>query len=248
MRVLFLLLLLANLLFLAWTRWVVPAAQVVPAAPALDREMQPIRLQSEAMARPEAVRASAGEAVGPVLPAASCVSVGPFIDPVHADAAAVQLERLGFTSRRRVAQDEVRVGYWVRVPDLATPEDATNALAMLRAAGLSDAYVETEGQPGNTVSIGVYADPRRAAEAADAAAKAGFSTATSDRLRPLEVQWLDVDRQANGSLPALEALGAPPEGGLPYDLRACPAANEPAAGVTPPANPAPAPVAAAAPG
>lgn len=248
MRVLFLLLLLANLLFLAWTRWVVPVEQAVPATPALNREMQPIRLHSEAAARPEAARAAAVGAAGPSLPGASCVSVGPFIDPVHTDAAAVQLERLGFTSRRRVSQDEVRVGYWVRVADLATPEDATNALAMLRAAGLSDAYVVTEGQPGNTVSIGVYADPRRAAEAADAAGKAGFSTTTSDRLRRLEVQWLDVDRQANGGLPALEALGAPPEGGLPYDLRACPVATEPAADVTPPANPAPAPAAAAAPG
>ena len=248
MRVLFLLLLLANLLFMAWTRWVVPAEQAVPATPALNREMQPIRLQSEASASPAAIGASAVEAAGSGLPGASCVSVGPFIDPVHADAAAVQLERLGFTSRRRVSQDEVRVGFWVRVPDLATPEDATNALAMLRAAGLYDAYVVTEGQPGNTVSIGVYADPRRAAEAADRAAKAGFSTATSDRLRTLEVQWLDVDRQANGGLPALEVLGAPPEGGLPYDLRACPAAAEPAAGVTPPANPAPVPAAAAAPG
>ena len=248
MRVLFLLLLLANLLFLAWTRWVVPATQVVPVKPALSREMQPIRLRSEAPAPSAAARVAAAGAAGPGLPAASCVSVGPFIDPVHADAAAVQLERLGFTSRRRVSQDEVRVGYWVRVADLATPEDATNALAILRATGLGDASVVTEGQPGNTVSIGVYVDPGRAAEAADAAAKTGFSTTTSDRLRTLEVQWLDVDRQANGGLPALEALGAPPEGGLPYDLRACPAANEPAAGVTPPANPAPVPAAAAAPG
>jgi len=248
-RVLFLLLLLANLLFLAWTRWVVPPAPAVLESPASSSDLQPIRLQSEASAAPEATTGAA-EAVdsAPSLLAASCVSVGPFIDPAHADAASAQLGRLGFTSRRRVSQDEVRVGYWVRVPNLATPEDATNALAMLQAAGLSDAYIVAEGEPGNAVSIGVYADPRRAAEVAATAEQAGFTTETSDRLRTLEVLWLDIDRQANGGLPALESLDAPPEGGLPYDMRACPAATNPAGDVTPPANPTVVPAAAPAAG
>ena len=165
----------------------------------------------------------------------ACVSVGPFLDPAHAAAANLQLERLGFTSRRRVSQDEVRVGYWVRVPNLATPADATNALATLRAAGLGDAYVLAEGEPDNTVSVGVFSDPRRAAEVSARVQKAGFTPETSDRLRLLEVLWLDIDRQANGSLPSLESLGPQPEGGLPYDMRACPVAS-PVGDVTPPAN------------
>jgi hypothetical protein len=163
--------------------------------------------------------------------------VGHFSDPVHAAVANAQLERLGFTSRRRVSQDEVRVGYWVRVPNLATPADATNALAALRAAGLDDAYVLAEGEPDNTVSVGVYADPRRAAEVSAMVQKAGFTAETTDRLRVLEVLWLDIDRQANGGLPSLEALGVPPEGGVPYDMRACPAPG-PDGDVTAPANPA----------
>jgi hypothetical protein len=175
------------------------------------------------------------------------VSVGPFVDPAHADAARAQLERLGFTSRQRISQDEVRVGYWVRVPNLATPADATNALATLKAAGLDDAYVLGEGEPDNTVSVGVYSDPRRAAEVSAIVEKAGFTPETSDRLRTLEVLWLDIDRQANGSLPSLESLGTPPAGGLPYDMRACPATG-PAGDVTSPANPAPVPAGAGAAG
>ena len=171
------------------------------------------------------------------------MSVGPFIDPAHAEAADAQLKRLGFASRRRVAQDEVRVGYWVRVPDLATPVDATNALATLQAAGLADAYVLAEGEPDNTVSVGVYADARRAAEVAAIVQGAGFTPQTSDRLRTLEVLWLDIDRQANGGLPSLDSLGAPPAGGLPYDMRACPTVSA-AGDVTSPANPVPAPAAA----
>jgi SPOR domain len=233
-RVLFLLLLLANVLFLAWSRWVVPVtpATVEVSAPG-GRELQPIRLRAEA---PNAAAIPAADSPG-AGPLAACVSVGPFIDPAHAAVANAQLERLGFTSRRRVSQDEVRVGYWVRVPNLATPADATNALATLQAAGLGDAYVLADDEPENTVSVGVFADPRRAAEVSERVQKAGFTPETSDRLRRLEVLWLDIDRQANGSLPSLESLGPQPEGGLPYDMRACPVAS-PASDVTAPANPA----------
>ncbi|HET9693954.1 MAG TPA: SPOR domain-containing protein, partial [Steroidobacteraceae bacterium] len=154
--------------------------------------------------------------------AASCVSVGPFLEPAQADAAAASLQRLGFTARLRSATDEVRVGYWVRVADLATPADATNALAALQGAGLADAYVITDEGPGNVVSIGVYADPGRAAEVAATAARTGFRAQTSDRMRTLDVFWLDVDRQANGGIPELQDVGDPPEGGLPLELRVCP--------------------------
>jgi hypothetical protein len=232
-RILFLLLLLANVLFLAWTRWVVPETPATINVPAPGgRELQPIRLRAEA---PNAAAPTAADSSSAGLGAAACVSVGPFIDPAHAAAANAQLERLGFTSRRRVSQDQVRVGYWVRVPNLATPADATNALAALRAAGLGDAYVLAEGEPDNTVSVGVFSDPRRAAEVSAVVLKAGFTPETSDRLRQLEVLWLDIDRQANGGLPSLEALGAQPEGGLPYEMRACPAAS-PVGDVTSPAN------------
>jgi hypothetical protein len=238
LRVLFLLLLLANVLFLAWTRWVVPVAPATIARPTPGgRELQPIRLRIES---PPVAAPSAADSTDAGLLAAACVSVGPFIDPAHADAANAQLERLGFASRRRVSQDEVRVGYWVRVPNLATPVDATNALATLQAAGLADAYVLAEGEPDNTVSVGVYSDARRAAEVSAIVQAAGFTPETSDRLRTLEVLWLDIDRQANGGLPSLDSLGAQPAGGLPYDMRACPAPGA-AGDVTPPANPAPAP-------
>lgn len=234
MRALFLLLLLANVLFLAWTRWVEPPpATDARTADSAGAKLQPIRLRSEPALAAAAV-APAAPAVDSLL-AATCVSVGPFIDPGHADTARAQLERLGFTSRQRVAQDEVRVGYWVRVPGFATPADATNALGTLQAAGLGEAYVVDAEEGGTTLSIGVYADALKAAEIARTVQDAGFTPETSDRVRTLEVLWLDVDRQANGGLPAMEDLGEPPAGALPYDMRACPAASS-ADGVTPAAN------------
>ena len=241
MRALFLLLLLANVLFLAWTRWVAPPppAPAAHTAAVASQALQPIRLRSEAAPAPSTTPAAQD------LLSASCVSVGPFIDPAHAEAATARLERLGFSSRRRAAQEEVRVGYWVRVPKIASLAAATNAIAKLHRVGLGDATAVVGEDVGATVSVGVYADARKAAEVAQAVQDAGFVPETSERLRTLEVLWLDVDRQANGGLPAMEDLGEPPAGALPYDMRACPAASG-TEGVTPAANPA-APAAAAQP-
>jgi hypothetical protein len=231
-RALFLVLLLANLLYFAWTRWVVPPAPLArDVATATAGPLRPIRLQQEAAA--SGSPAPAGQAA--VLPsdvaAASCVSLGPFAVETQANRASDGLRRLGFASRLRAAQDEVRVGYWVRVPHLATPADAGNALAALQAAGLTDAYVISDEAPGTAVSIGVYADAAQAANVASTVERAGFAPETSDRLRTLDVFWLDIDRQANGGIPALEDLGPAEAESLPLELRACPSSPvaEPAA-------------------
>ena len=227
MRALFLLLLLANLLFLAWATWISPpaplAGQATPSAP--DRKA--IRLLREAPAA--ATKPSAADAGGATLPMAECVSAGPFLERAQADVATSELQRRGFTSRLRMANEAVRVGQWVRVPNLATAEDATNALAAIKAAGIPDAEIVNEDGIANTVSLGVFGEPGRADQVAAVARKAGFTPAVSDRTRPTDVFWLDVDRQQNGSLPALDAFGpAPVAPAPPLELRACPAAATPA--------------------
>jgi hypothetical protein len=237
MRALFLVLLLANLLFFAWSRWVVPP---LPATrnigPSGSAPLRPIRLQQEALDAASQGVGGPGAASAPDVAAASCVSVGPFGDEAHANTAADSLRRLGFASRLRAAHDEVRVGYWVRVPNLATPADANNALAALQAAGLTDAYVVVDEPPGTVVSIGVYADAARAASVVAQVERAGFTAETSDRLRVMDVFWLDIDRQANGGIPTLEDAGTPAEGSPPLELRACPSApmDEPSAVVPAP--------------
>jgi hypothetical protein len=223
-RALFLLLLLANLLFLAWSRWIVPPGPVTRdlATTGSAVPLRPIKLKEEAQGAISGVGVQALAAATDAIAAASCVSVGPFSDEAQASTAAAALGRLGFTSRLRAAQDEVRVGYWVRVPNLATPADAANALASLQAAGLTDAYLIGEEAPGNVVSIGVFASEAKATVVADAVVAAGFVPETSDRRRTLDVFWLDVDRQANGGIPEPGDVASAVEGGLPLELRACP--------------------------
>jgi len=227
LRALFLLLLLVNILFLAWARWVAPppalAGRLTPGSTGVNS----IRLVSEAPLAAEL--SSAVQATGLSDAAAgglACVSGGPFLDQAAAGKAASRLERLGFTSRQRASRDDVWVGQWVRVENLATADDAANALAALKAAGIADAYVLADEPPGNVVSLGVFADPAKAAEASAAAQKAGFTTLTEDRFRQADVFWLDVDRQANEGLPGLEVFQG--EGAQPtrLELRPCPVATQ----------------------
>ena len=179
-RVPFLLLLLANLLFLAWTRWVAPPAPgASQATPQASTPLRPIRLQQEAAGGAGTAGGSGVGAHGDDVAAASCVSVGPFLEQSPGRRRVV-VACSGSGSPRGCAPPRTRSGsvYWVRVPDLATPADATNALAALQAAGLADAYVIADEAPGNVVSIGVFADPRRAAEVARTVASAGFTPQT----------------------------------------------------------------------
>lgn len=226
-RFLFLLLLLANLLFLAWVRWVSPGLVEAarPAAATVAQPRHPIRLQQEVAGEARGTASGTAAGKGDSLAAATCVAVGPYASREHALAAGAALARLGFRAELRSSTDEVRVGTWVRVPDFATPDDAANALVALRAAGLVDAQVVADEGPGNIVSVGVYADPIRAEAAVRAVAGAGFTAEARDRRRTLEVHWLDIDRRANGSVPTPDELAGLPEGGLPLELRACPGAG-----------------------
>ena len=222
-RAFVLLLLLANLLFAAWTVWVAPSRTVVPGhvTPGATADGA-IRLLREAPAEPAAAADDAALDLDDA--ALACVSAGPFLERPEADQAEARLRGLGFAVRLREARETVRVGDWVRIEELATPEDAANALAQLQAAGATDAAVlgADEGA-GNVVSLGVFTEPRRAAEAATIARMAGFEPRTVERTREADVFWLDIDRQASGGLPALEQLGADDPARVPrVELRRCP--------------------------
>jgi hypothetical protein len=205
-RALVLLLLLANLLFAAWAYWVAP-----PRTPAMGRATPSATGAGEIRLLREAQLAS-GDTTGsaPDLSdsALACVSAGPFLERPQAEQVEARLVRLGFAVRLRESREAVNVGDWVRVEDLATPEDAANALAQLRAAGIADAYVLTEDAPGTVISLGVFTEPARAEQVETIARMAGFTPHTVERTREADVFWLDIDRQASAGLPSPEQLGA----------------------------------------
>jgi hypothetical protein len=227
-RALVLLLLLANLLFAAWVHWVAPSRVTAAGRPtpsATDPDAIRLLREAEVPAVAAAVGGEGDTALNLSDAALACVSVGPYLERPVAEQAEARLARLGFAVRLRESREPVRVGDWVRVEDLATPEDAANALAQLQAAGIGDAYVLTEEAPGTVISLGVFTEPERAEQARTIARMAGFEPRTVERTREADVLWLDIDRQASAGLPSLEQLGADSEGRLPgIGLRRCPVA------------------------
>ena len=252
MRALVLLLLLANLLFAAWAWWIAPSQPSASGRPTpVAADAGAIRLLREAP--PSGGTSAAPDAVDLNDAALACVSAGPYLERAQVEAVEARLRRLGFAVRVRDSHESVRTGEWVRVEDLATPEDAANALTQLQAAGIADAYLLGEEEAGNVISLGVFADPARAREVSAVARAAGFEPRTVAREREAGVFWLDIDRQASAGLPSTEQLGADAAQLPPLELRRCPApdavvpatatatgpgAAEPAAA---PANPPPSP-------
>jgi len=219
-RASFLILLLGNILFLAWSLWVAAPASsdLAPAPPGDPRSMQ---LTKEAAPHAAATGAAARPDRSARAAMATCVSFGPFANDASLTAASQRLEALGYAARRRSATDDVPAGQWVSVADLATPEDAANALNALRRSGLADAYVVTDSARGSTtISVGLFSDPAGAAEAADSVRRAGLQPRVTERMRTAEVTWLDIDRQANEGLPDIADVGGEHES---LRVRACPA-------------------------
>ncbi len=211
LRVLFLLLLLANVLFLAWTRWVVPVTPATIESPAPGgRELQPIRLRTES---PNASAASRRRLVRS-WPAGRFLRERRAVHRSSACGRGQRATRSGSGSRAASASRRTRCASatgcacrtWRRPRTPPTPWPPCRRPASATPTSWR------EGEPDNTVSVGVYADPRRAAEVAATVEKAGFTPEISDRLRTLEVLWLDIDRQANGSLPSLDVARCAPGG------------------------------------
>ena len=220
MRVPFLILLLANILFLAWSFWVAtPASIDAPVAPPANP--RGLRLAAES------ATTGAGAATRETSPAgAACVSFGPFVDAASLADASARLERLGYRARSRQATEEIASARWVSVTDLATPADAANALTALRAVGLADAYVVTDTTPATTISVGVVNDPARADEVAATVRGAGLEPRITVRTRSADVSWLDVDRSDNEGLPDVSALrGGTGAAGATLEMRVCPASG-----------------------
>ncbi len=196
MRNLFLALLLANLLVLAWQRWIAPPAADNPFALAESRSPQLALLPGSADTR----LADSGAAND----AAGCFRVGPFQEPEKSRAAADSLTAEGMQVFRYSESGEIWVGHWVQVIDLEDRAAAEVALDRLAAVGRRDAYI-VRGDDGYRVSLGVFRSLEGAESVSNQAVKAGLTTLTTDRFRAGSEYWLLVDNPGGGS-PDLAAL------------------------------------------
>ena len=231
MRALFLTLLLANLLFFGWTRWIdKPVAGRAAHANAAPLQLLATAPASPAGTAPGPDAASGANAAGSATTVARCSSFGPFSDPAAAAVVNTALRARNFTPRERTVDADVADGYWVYIDNLRDPDVRARALKRLARAGVRDAAALVgSGQ----VSVGLFNEQAGANLRAAAVRAAGLEPIIEARSHPARQFWFDVDLPNNVPPPAAGSLI---EG---LNLAATPAWSACAVGNGPASQPAP---------
>lgn len=247
MRMLCLLLILANVLYFTWSQMIdvhvrdldrkgskpiEPPVRIVLAREMLEANPQERSIEQIRDVQPPAVEPLGKEtSPAPSVAAAqddalSCTSIGPFADLPQASQAQAALRAAGFQPRQRVAQGELWAGYWVSVQGLETREAAESALSMLTGSGIGDVYLMPGSDPPNVLSLGVFSDYQRAQRRVEEVRALGLTARIEDRKRAGSVYWIDVDLQEPGQSLDSSIFQADPRKITRLEMRAC----RPAAG------------------
>lgn len=248
MRTLSLLLILANVLYFAWSQLIDVKVGVLDRAPvnvgspvpaiALAHEHKPAEepAPQEAVQESE-IRPVQPPAAEPLNPAQqgvastqvadaeplSCTSVGPFADLPTAEQAQAALQSAGYQPRQREEQAEIWVGYWVSIQGLPTRKAADAAMKTLRANGITDVYLMPGTDHGNILSLGVFSDLQRAHRRSEDVRALGFSPQIENRKRTGPVYWLDVDLKQPGEPLDMSLFEYDPGKITRLEMRPCPA-------------------------
>src|SRR5580692_10668250 len=241
-------LVLANVCYFLWEHGVAKAPEAVVAPPTPGT----LRLASES---PDAVRGESGSGAAAGAPSAStgvpaasespresgreggnaglltnvkrCISVGPFRDVSEAAHAASTLRGGGYDPRQRVAEGEVWAGVWVYLP-IPPSQSSVTLLSKLKGAGIDDALEMPGPSETSVISLGLFADQKRAQTRVTQAQALGFNPGIADRKRTGDVYWIDIDLRATDSVLKPSDLQSETGHIQRLEVKACPSA-----GVTP---------------
>jgi hypothetical protein len=212
MRLLFLLLVLANLAYFAWTRFFSPEDAISDRAP-LSRQIEPEKL-------PIVPPAPAGPASA-LLSAAgsSCLEWGGF---ALAEALLAQkaLEPLALGARLSERRSDETAGWWVFIPPQGNRAAALKKTEELKALGVDDFFVvQDEGRFRWAVSLGVFSSEVAAQSRLGSLRERGVKTAQlGQRDAAVMKVWLRIrDTQAAEQV-KIKDLAAQSPG---TELRAC---------------------------
>lgn len=201
MRIACLSLLVLNLIFFAWARWV-----DVPAPPSSALNVPPLRLASPGNGGSDTQLAAAthGANGGPM----HCRSLGPFPDSAAAlsAASALSIARTLKAQPRSVSTD-VKDGYWVYVNQLKDAAASRRVVAILNAAGIRDAVAIEKPDQADRVAVGIFSEEERAERRAAQVKKLlGLTPVIEPHERTETTYWLDMNI-ADGGDPDIADLG-----------------------------------------
>lgn len=199
MRTVFLLLVLANVAFFAWWRFLAPPEAGLDPRP-LERQIEPDKLRIVAPAElaraaqakpkpapdPEPVRAAEPQII-------ACLEWGSFA-PSDAPRAEKVLDPLDLGSRLARRQVEEAANWWVHMPPQGSRLAAQRKTAELRALGISEYFIiQDEGPYRWSLSLGVFRTEAAAEEHLAALRRRGVRTArVTQREFQVPKVWLRI--------------------------------------------------------
>jgi len=213
-RALFLLLVLANVAFFAWSRYVAPPEAAADPVP-LGREIEPQKLK--VIAPSELPPMVARPAPAPIV--LKCIEWGSFTlaDASNAQAA---LEPLQLGARLAQRRSDESAGWWVFLPPQGSRPAAQKKAAELKALAVEDYFVvQDEGPYRWALSLGVFRS-EEAAQARLAALRAQGVRSAQVGARETTVSkvWLQVKAVDAGLYARLKEVARAIEGS---ELREC---------------------------
>ena len=222
MRALFLVLLLANIGFFAWWRYLSPPETPADPAP-LARQIDPGKLKVVAPADlpPPAPQAAPKPAPpAPVATALKCIEWGSFTltDAPRAEKA---LEPLALGVRLGQRRTEETASWWVYIPSQKTRQGALRKAEELRQLGVGEYFIMQEQGPQRwALSLGVFRSEDAAQARLAALRRQGVRTAqVGQRETAVPKVWLQVSNVDPVLERRLTEIALQMEGS---ELRACP--------------------------
>jgi hypothetical protein len=225
MKNLLMLLVLANVLYYLWGRFVeepeesgVVVVQESQLGPALTVSRSTV---AEAAASVGAVLGSGKPSDLAAVVGRSCVSIGPFKSNAEADGAVAEFESDGMRASVRTTQGQVFVGHWVQIRNIPDREAGNAILEQLRLGGLGDAYLVPTDEEGLKISLGLFGEMSRAERVELQAKSLDLSADITPRMRDATVFFVDVGLPpGKGAGAMMEKYGE--ESVLLRDLATCP--------------------------
>jgi hypothetical protein len=170
-RIVVLVLLGLNLLYLGWSHWI---------------DSDPAQLTAVTVGtKPAAARAPAAPPGPP-----PCATIGPLSDEALALQTRQKLEAAGWGVLRREVTETLHDGWWVHVDNTDQKQQA-RTLGTLERAGIKDAFAMPD-DPQFRVSVGIFSVEARAEDRAAQAQKLKLDAVVSERLKEQVTIWLDV--------------------------------------------------------
>jgi hypothetical protein len=196
MRNLLMLLVLANILYYMWGRFVADPEQTGIVIVDEAELGPPLKVSSIDVAE---AATSVGAVLGSGRPSdlaavvgRSCVTIGPFKTYAEADGALADYAGDGMRASVRTTQGQVFVGHWVQIRNIADQATGNVMIEKLRAGGLGDAYIVPTDDEGLKISLGLFGELSRAERVELQAKSLGLPADISPRTRDATVFYVDI--------------------------------------------------------